>query len=303
MIGCMQESESTLKSVTHRLELTEKRLSELISFFSRVASNPTVLAQMVTAAQQNQAYLAGSDARRKKRRADGAGEDSPSATGGQLIPYKPVDVASFFQNLMVSPLPDDDNSAAVGADELEKHFNSIDLAATVPAASAAHKDNVQIHEASSADSPGIAALDDNGRVAHDDALGIEVPAELAGGLPSMGLGMLGAEAMRDDELGTAVALDAAAGPQGIFAAPLNGTAGIPSAAGAVGSAMLPPFSTSLPEPDAFSFDDLEMPADLSLDGIGDLLKGGGSIGELPDLKEDAWNHMIDADTPTTSVTN
>lgn len=301
----MQESESTLKSVTHRLELTEKRLSELISFFSRVASNPTVLAQMVTAAQQNQAYLAGSDARRKKRRADGATDESPPATAGQLIPYKPVDVASFFQNLMVSPLPDvGESSDAIGADELEKHFNSIDLAATAPASTAAHKDHVQIHEASSADSPAIAALDSNGILTQGNALDIEVPAELAGGMPSMGLSVSPVDAMREHELGTAAELNGAAmGAQGIFAAPLNGTAGIPSATDAVGGSMLPPFSTSLPEPDAFSFDDLEMPADLSLDGMGDLLKGAGSIGELPDLKEDAWNHMIDVDTSTHPATS
>lgn len=300
----VQESESTLKSVTQRLELTEKRLSELISFFSRVASNPAVLAQMITAAQQNQAYLAGSDARRKKRRADGGSDDSPSATGGQLIPYKPVDVASFFQNLMVSPLPDVDETSAAGADELEKHFNSIDLAATVSPGNAAHHDHVQIHEASSADSPGIAALDDECGLADADAMGIEVPPELAGGMPSIGLSAPGVEPMRNDQLGTAAAVDGAAmGAQGFFAVPLSGTAGIPSAPDAVGGSVLPPFSSSLPDPDAFSFDDLEMPADLSLDGIGDLLKGDGSVGELPDLKEDTWHHMTDVDAPTPTATS
>lgn len=301
----LQESESTLKSVTHRLEHTEKRLSELISFFSRVASNPTVLAQMITAAQQNQAYLAGSDARRKKRRADGGTDDSPTATGGQLIPYKEVDVASFFQNLMVSPLPDvDETSPAVGADELEKHFNSIDLAATVTPSNAAHQDNIQIHEASSADSPGFSGLDDASGLADGDAMGIEVPPELAGGMPSIGLGARGGEPMREDQLGAAAAVDGVVmGAQGFFAAPLAGTAGIPSATDPVGGAVMAPFSSSLPDPDAFSFDDLEMPPELTLDGI-DLLKGAGSIGEpFPELKEDTWNPMTDVDTPTRTATS
>ena len=105
-----------------RLEHTEKRLSEVIAFFSRVASNPSVLAQMVTAAQQSQAYLAGADARRKKRRADGDTGETET-TNGQLIPYNPIDVATFFQNLLVSPMPEPEVQHPDGmADALQAQF-------------------------------------------------------------------------------------------------------------------------------------------------------------------------------------
>lgn len=298
----MQESESTLKSVTQRLELTEKRLSELISFFSRVASNPAVLAQMITTAQQNQAYLAGSDARRKKRRADGGNDDSPPATGGQLIPYQPVDVASFFQNLMVSPLPDmDDTAAAIGADELEKHFNSIDLAATSTPGKSTRQESVQIHEASSADSPGVAALDMASGFVDGDAMAIEVPPALAGGMPTIGVSNVGIDLNRDNGMGAAAAVDqTTVGGDGIFAQTVTGAAGIPSATDAVVGNVMPPFSSSLPEPDRFSLDDLDLPGDLPVDfdNMGDFLKGGLET-DLPDLKDDAWQHLTDVDTPTT----
>ena len=164
-----------------RLEHTEKRLSEVIAFFSRVASNPAVLAQMVTAAQQSQAYLAGAEARRKKRRADGDTGETES-TNGQLIPYNPMDVASFFQNLLVSPMPEASEVQHPDgmADALEAQFNGIDLA---EAKAAVPPECFTIHEHSS--SADVGGDESNGE--RDGEPDIQVPPELAGAIPSIGI--------------------------------------------------------------------------------------------------------------------
>ena len=72
-----------------------------------------------------QAYLAASEARRKKRRHDGGGgaersngtnndDETTEHNNQQLITYRPVDIASFFQQLLASPMPDDAEARSVG---------------------------------------------------------------------------------------------------------------------------------------------------------------------------------------------
>lgn len=54
---CVQESDSITSAMQKRLDHTERRLNQIISFFSHMAQNPTVLAHMVTTAQQQSQYI------------------------------------------------------------------------------------------------------------------------------------------------------------------------------------------------------------------------------------------------------
>lgn len=272
-----------------RLDHTEKRLSEVIAFFSRVASNPAVLAQMVTAAQQSQAYLAGAEARRKKRRADGDTGDGEN-TNGQLIPYKPIDVATFFQNLLVSPLPEapEVQHPEGMADALEAQFNGIDLAEGKAAHAFPPEFTIQEHS-SSAEACGDESNDEG-----DEDLDIQVPPELAGAIPSIGIGMVpSTDAATGSAWATPAISSGNAEQPGVF-----DLAQLPATdAGGAGLGASPgSFIGSIPLPDAagMSLDEMDVPSDLLLDGtMGDIFKGGSSLGELPEFKDESWNHIMD----------
>jgi hypothetical protein len=302
-----------MTGIKKRLEHTEKRLSELIAFFSRVASNPSVLAQMVSAAQQSQAYLADSDSRRKKRRADGETDDvQQQQQQQQLIPYQPVDVAGFFQNLLISPLPDGDAPAkGAGTDGLEAHFGNINLAGKVKQEPGTAVEHITIQEHSS--SGGAFAIDDD-TVGTEDNYDICVPTELAAGIPSIGvpspLPVDGDVATVSHADNTAAAASVSAAPVSrgaphVFATPLSSD---PVAHEGTKSGsdhqrgMIEPFDGNLPPPDAapgtFSFDDIDIGGDLSLDGpLEDIFKGGGSF-DLPDLKDESWRYIMDDLSPS-----
>jgi hypothetical protein len=301
----VQKSDINLSTVKKRLEHTEKRLSEVIAFFSRVASNPAVLAQMVTAAQQSQAYLAGAEARRKKRRADGDTEESAGLSQGQLIPYKPMDVASFFQNLLVSPAPEADvqEPDPVADHNLESHFNVDGGQRSSMAVPATERFTIQEHS-SSAD----AGVDDSAGEGDAD---IQVPPELAGGIPSIGImpsGLHGsmnqAASQADAATGSVAATPAVtsgnSAPQAVFAQPdlvqaRGKAAGMPSIGAA--SSLPNPFSASIPivpDPANMALDDIDVPPDL-YGTIEEMFKGGCSIEDLPEFKDESWHNIIDED--------
>lgn len=242
---------------------------------------------MVTAAQQSQAYLAGAEARRKKRKPDGDTGDTENANA-QLIPYKPIDVATFFQNLMVSPLPEPPEVHPDGvADALEAQFNSIDLA---EAKATAQPDGFTIQEhCSSAEAGGD---DSNGEEGDPD---IQVPPELAGAIPSIGV------APSTDAPTASVGVPGAAISSGNTEQPgVFDLAQLPATGTSNGTGPVSPglFSGSIPLPDAagMSLDEMDVPAELLLDPtMGDIFKGGSSLGELPEFKDESWNPIMDED--------
>lgn len=68
--------------------------------------------------------LQDSDARRKKRRADG--ESEKHETGGEannsIIQYQPLDIAAFFQNLLTGPT-EPRPATTTGLEEIFEGFN------------------------------------------------------------------------------------------------------------------------------------------------------------------------------------
>lgn len=276
-----------MSGMKQRLERTERRLSQLIAFFSNVATNPTVLAQMVSTAQANQAFLQSSEARRKKRRHDGAGDSSdaaaPADANKQLIAYKPVDVASFFQQLLVSPLPEKDGPEGGGPSatrDLEAHFNGINL--KQPPSEGAPPRGLEIRERQSPE---------EGTPREGQEAEIEIPEGIAGGVPSIGVAAGGGDARN-------VFMPRPVGSGGLSDGEMNGLSARSGSLGARahrnGAARA---SGSLPPPPP--------PGDgasLSLDGLdGELL----DVGELQDMLQDGvslgygagdaeeWQAMLD----------
>lgn len=170
------ESDQNHLELRKRLDNTEARLSQMIAFFSQLAQNPTVLAQMVSTAQQQSAYLEDLDSRRKKRRPDSGATAAPPADESQsLIPYQAVDVAAFFQNLLSSPVPPRREATT----ELAEHFGSFGLANKEQGL--AHNQYVTISEHHSGDgSPNATS-----RMAAGDS-DFNVPASLSAGVPTIG---------------------------------------------------------------------------------------------------------------------
>jgi hypothetical protein len=286
----MQDADQTMLTMKQRLEQTERRLSQLIAFFSNVANNPTVLAQMVSTAQQSQAYLADSDARRKKRRHDGVdnvtpGSESDAADNQQLIAYQPVDVASFFQQLLVSPLPEEGHGKEASPTQaLEEHFNGFNLRnqdENVSSRGAA----VTIHDyVSPANTP---------RERQESE--IEIPRDIRGGVPSIGVSEVqnglhagnlfmprpesSGEESDDERVG---AVDRAE-PLGVGCA--RGIRG-----SHMGSLPLPPPPPGIGA--SLSIDGLDAD-DLGVDELQDMLKGASASLEYGQADADEWQAMLE----------
>ena len=272
-----------MSGLKQRLERTERRLSQLIAFFSNVATNPTVLAQMVSTAQANQAYLQSSEARRKKRRHDGSA-DSGEAAGAadpnkQLIAYKPVDVASFFQQLLVSPLPEngggaDGGGGASATRDLEAHFNGINLKQ-----GKGEGGGVEIHERASPDA-----------TTPRDALEpeIQIPEGIAAGVPSIGVAASDARN---------VFMPRPVGSGGLSDAEMNGLSARSGSLGrqrngaARASGSLPPPPPPPGDGASLSLEGLDGEL-LDVDELQDMLKDGASLGYGAGDAED-WQAMLD----------
>jgi hypothetical protein len=280
----MQDADQTMVAMKQRLERTERRLSQLITFFSNVASNPAVLTQMVSTAQQSKAYLAGSDERRKKRRHDDGDNRAPEGEAGdnqQLIAYQPVDVVSFFQQLLVSPLPEGAGQEPSETAALEEHFNGFNLRNQDEAVPLGGPAAVTIQDyVSPLNTP---------RQVHDPE--IQIPTDIRAGVPSIGV----SEGQEGGSRGN-MFMPRPTSSAGASDVARNGVAEQAESFGARGSGVLNISGSSpLPPPPpgtSLSLDGLEGDL-LGVDELQDMLKGAPTSLEYGQADADEWQAMLE----------
>eukprot|EP00775_Hariotina_reticulata_P013684 gene13684-13806_t len=101
-----QAADQRMREMQGRLDTTEQRQNTIVSFLARVAQNPAVLQQMVSAAQASGLQRIGNKkAVRKKRRGgddsdESAGAVAPEENQGQIIQYTPNINGDFSDSLL-----------------------------------------------------------------------------------------------------------------------------------------------------------------------------------------------------------
>jgi hypothetical protein len=287
------DSDKNMSGLKHRLEHTERRLSQLITFFSNVASNPSVLAQMVTTAQASQSFIANSDNGRKKRRhEDGAnnGDIPPEKKQQQqLIAYKPVDIASFFQQLLVSPMPEDEEGVS-GTHDLEAHFNNINLRQGGGGASGPDSlGGITIQEHSSPRGGENGGASKLGEMDSE----ISIPEDITAGMPSIGVSGLPFRDVAEGPEGPGTYVFDAGGQHASFL-PQTMSTGASAEGGELkchAEAVPPPLEHSSV---SLSLDNIEgFPGDImDVEELQDILKEGGSLDYAPP-DDETWQALLD----------